>query len=104
MGIRRACSYRVRIKTPEPPDHYAAVLITIQQNKKNLVSKTLANLDSNDTHFIMNLTQEETKPFQEGVFAYLQFRGYITEYDAPGSKCWPVEVWPALDDQILGGE
>ena len=104
MGIRRACSYIVRIKTPIPPESYSSKLVTIQQKKRNLVSKKDAQLTIEDNRVVMKLTQAETQPFEAGVIAYLQFRGYIDEYNAPGSKCWPVEVWPALDDQILGGE
>ncbi len=104
MGIRRACSYRVRIRTTEPPDNYSDVLITIQQKKQNVISKGLADLDSDDTYIIMKLKQEETRQLESGIPTYLQFRGFIDEYNAPGSKCWPVEVLPTLDDRILGGD
>jgi len=104
MGIRRACSYCVRIKTLEPPDNYSDVLVTIQQKNRNIISKTLASLDSDDTYIIMRLNQSETRELEAGIPTYLQFRGYIEEYNAPGSKCWPIEVQPALDDRILGGD
>ena len=104
MAIRQACSYIVRIKTPRNPTEYEAILITIQQKKRNLVSKTLEDLQIDGNRVVMRLNQEETRPFEPAVPAFLQIRCYASEYDAPGSKPYPLEVWPALDDQILGGD
>lgn len=104
MGIRRACSYVVGIKTPAPPSYYSSILVTVQQDGDNLISKNLNSLESDDSRVYMKLNQEETRQFRAGVPAYLQVRCYSSEYHAPGSKCWRVDVWPALDDQILGGD
>ena len=104
MGIRRACSYQARIKTPVSPDQYTAILVTVQQDGANLISKDISELEFDEENVILNLNQEETKQFKESVPAYLQIRCYASEYHAPGSKCWPLDVLPALDDRILGGE
>ena len=104
MGIRRACSYQARIKTPTSPDHYTSILVTVQQDGENLISKDISELEFDEENVILNLNQEETKQFKESVPAYLQIRCYASEYHAPGSKCWPLDVLPALDDRILGGE
>lgn len=103
MGIRRACSYTATIRTPKPPGNYTAILVTIAQDGKNLVSKDLADLISDEANVIVRLTQEETAQFMDGVPAYMQIRCYAEPYDAPGSCAWPLDVWPALDDVILTG-
>lgn len=103
MGIRRACSYQVRITTPKPPSEYSAILVTVQQNGNNIINKPLSSLETDTKYVYMMLNQEETKQFYAGIPAYLQIRCFTSEYDAPGSKCWPIDVWPALNDTILGG-
>ena len=104
MSIKRACSYQATIKTPKAPSTYSEILVTFQQDGLNLIQKTLADLETDENNVIVNLTQEETAKFIATVPAYLQVRCYAEEYDAPGSKVWPLDVLPALDDQILGGE
>jgi len=104
MSIKRACSYQATIKTPKAPSTYSEILVTFQQDGVNLVQKTLADLETDENYVTVNLTQEETALFTAAVTAYLQIRCYAEEYDAPGSKVWPLDVHPALDDQILGGE
>lgn len=101
MGIRRACSYQATIKTPKAPSNYSKLLLTIAQNGQNLITKTESDLQTNDTSVIVKLTQAETKLFVDGTPAFLQLRCYAGAYDAPGSKVWPVEIWPALDDEVL---
>lgn len=101
MGLRRACSYKANITLPKTASTYSAILITIQQDGQNLVSKTKSQLTTSGSTVTMNLTQEETRQFEAGIPAYLQIRCFASATDAPGSACWPVEVWPALDDQIL---
>ena len=103
MAIKRACSYQATIKTPKAPDTYSSILVTFQQDGVNLISKDLTDLTCDENYVIVNLNQEETKLFQATIPAYLQIRCYAGEYDAPGSKIWPLDVYPALDDQILGG-
>lgn len=102
MGFRRACSYICRITPPEAPATYSDVLVTFQQNMTNLVTKDLTDLTVEDGAFIVKLTQAETKLFAAGVQAYLQIRCYAAEYNAPGSACWPIDVLPSLNDEILG--
>ena len=102
MGIRRACSYKATFTLPKTASNYSAILVTIQQKGRNLISKTKTQLTTDTTaRVVMNLTQAETRQFEAGVPAYVQIRCYASATDAPGSNCWPVEVWPALDDQIL---
>lgn len=106
MGIRRACSYKVTFHTPEAPPGYSAILITIQQDGANIINKT--GSDSGVTvgdDIVLELNQEETALLTAGT-ALIQIRCYASEYNAPGSKVWAVDVWPALNDSILpeGGE
>ena len=104
MSLVRACSYQASIKTPAAPDTYSAILVTFQQDGDNLISKTLEDLECDETYVYVNLNQEETKLFKASIPVYLQIRCFASEYEAPGSKVWPLDVFPALDDQILGGE
>ena len=101
MGIRRACTYKAVITLPKAASNYSKILITIQQNKQNLISKAKTDLTVSGSQVTMNLTQAETAQFVDGTQAWLQIRCYASATDAPGSACWPLEVWPALDDQIL---
>jgi hypothetical protein len=101
MGIRRACSYKAVFKTPVAPSNYTKILVTVQQDGINLITKNKSDLTLTSTTATMNLTQAETAQFESGKRAYIQIRCYKAAYDAPGSKVWPVDVWPALDDQIL---
>jgi len=102
-GFRRACSQQITIRTPNPPDSYTEMLLVISQDEQNLIVKDMSELETDEYCVIVNLTQEETKRFVAAVPAYLQLRCYSSPYDAPGSAEWPLEVWPALDDRILGG-
>lgn len=104
MGIRRACSYKVTFQTPEPPSNYSDILITFSQNGNILINKTRYNLLVEDFSVIAQLTQEETKLFTAGIPAQIQIRCFGGIYNAPGSNAFAVEVWPALNDTILGGE
>ena len=101
MGIRRACTYKAVFTGPVNMSTYSKILVTIQQNGQNLINKTQANLTTSGKTATMTLTQAETAQFIAGEPAYIQFRAYASATDAPGSKCFPVEVWPALNDQIL---
>ena len=101
MGIRRACSYRAVFKTPVAPSEYSKILVTVQQDGVNMISKSKTDLTIGTDSVTMNLTQEETYYFVDGVKAFVQIRCYKSAYDAPGSKCWAVPVWPSLDTQIL---
>lgn len=103
MAFRRACSYVCKITPPEPPENYSDVLVTFQQNKQDLVNKSLSDLTIDDGGFLVKLTQEETAMFVAGVRAWLQIRCFASTYNAPGSAAWAIEVMPALNDTILGG-
>ncbi len=105
MSFRRACSYTASFKTPKPPDTYSAIEVTFQQEEDNLVKNDLTSLRCDDAYVYVELTQEETARFKAGIPAYVQLRCYAGAYDAPGSKCYQLTVWPALADNILpGGE
>ena len=49
----------------------------------------------------VTLTQAETAQFKAGVPALLQLRCYASANEAPGSRAWSIDVYPALNDQIL---
>lgn len=101
MGIRRACSYKAVFKTPVAPSGYSRILVTVQQDGANIISREKSQLTVGTETVTMNLSQAETAQFVAGKRAFVQIRCYKSTYEAPGSKAWPVEVWPALDDQIL---
>lgn len=101
MGLRRACTYQATIRTPKAPSNYSKFLLTIQQNGQNLINKTQADLQTDATSVIVTLTQAETAQFVAGVPALLQLRCYASADEAPGSKAWSIDVYPALNDQIL---
>jgi len=104
MGIRRACSYQVSFQTPEPPSNYSDILVTFSQLGANLINKPRYNLLVEDYTVTAQLTQEETKLFEAGITTQIQIRCFGGVYNAPGSAVYSVEVWPALNDTILGGE
>ena len=104
MGIRRACSYQATFQTPEPPSNYSDILVTLAQNGVNLINKYRANLEITEKTVILKLTQEETKQFEAGQPAQIQIRCFGGTYKAPGSAAYSIDVWPALNDIILGGE
>lgn len=103
MALRRACSYQATFKTPEDPSSYSAILITIQQNGENIINKSLGDngLEIDEDVVVLNLNQEETALLTAGVPALIQIRCYLSEYNAPGSTAFAVDVGPALNDTIL---
>lgn len=104
MAIRRACSYQATIQTPKPPAIYSDILVTVAQNGENLINKPRYLLNIEEETVTLQLTQEETAQFEENVPAQIQIRCFAGVYDAPGSHVWTVDVLPALNDTILGGE
>lgn len=104
MGIRRACSYQATFQTPEPPSAYSDILVTVAQNGVNLINKYRSNLTITENTVILELTQEETRLFAAEIPAQIQIRCYGSAYNAPGSAAYTVDVWPALNDTILGGD
>lgn len=101
MALRRACSYQANIKTPEAPDTYSAILVTFQQNQQNLFNLDKSQLIIGEELVTVQLDQEQTRQFQSGVPAFLQIRAYKSQYEAPGSKVWTLDVYPALNDEVL---
>lgn len=101
MALRRACSYQANIKTPEAPDTYSAILVTFQQNQQNLFNLDKSQLIIGEEMVTVQLDQEQTRQFQAGVPAFLQIRAYKSQYEAPGSKVWTLDVYPALNDEVL---
>ena len=104
MGIRRACSYQATFQTPKPPSSYSEILVTFSQDGQNLINKARYQLNVEEFNVTAQLTQEETSLFEAGRTAQIQIRCFGAVYDAPGSAVFSVDVWPALDDRILGGE
>lgn len=104
MGIRRACSYQATFQTPKPPSNYSEILVTFSQDGEILINKLRYQLDVQDYTVTAQLTQEETSLFEAGKTAQIQIRCFGAVYDAPGSAVFSVDVWPALNDTILGGE
>ena len=101
MAIIQACSYTATIEPPLPPENYTAILASLAQDGKTLINKETADLLLQDGLIFVRLTQEETAVFKSGIPAFLQIRCYRGEYDAPGSQIWPVDVWPALNKEVL---
>lgn len=104
MALRRACSYQATFKTPEDPANYSAMLVTLHQNGQNLINKDQTQLTIDGDYVILQLDQEETKLFTAGKPALIQIRCYESQYNAPGSAAFQIDVAPALNDVILGGE
>jgi len=103
MAIRRACSYKASIRTPQPPVSYLDMLVTVAQNGVNVINKPKDTLLIDADTVTLQLTQEETAQFEAGVPAQIQIRCFAEVYDAPGSAVFTVDVLPALNDTILGG-
>ncbi len=104
MGLRRACSYQATFRTPEDPINYSEILVTLSQKGQQLINKYRSSLTLTESTVILQLTQEETAQFVAGIPAQIQIRCYGSAYNAPGSAAYVIEVWPALNDEILGGE
>lgn len=113
QGIRRAGTYPVTIHTPLPPAQYSKIRVTFSQDQAVVVEKK-----NGDSGFVINadsvevtLTQAETKLFkpsasspmgrERGMRAFMQCRCYKTSLDAPASFTWPLEVYDALNEEVL---
>ena len=101
MGMIRACSYTATIQTPQDPTSYSSILITFSQDGSIVLQKDETGVTFSGNKIIVQLTQAETKSFACGKKAYIQIRCYESAYNAPGSAIFAIDVWPALDDQIL---
>lgn len=101
MGLRIACSYKATIQMPESPANYSAILVTFAQNGQNLIDLDKTQLQTDGQNVIVQLDQNQTNLFEEGVPAFLQIRAYKSQYEAPGSRVWPLDVWPSLNREVL---
>lgn len=111
MAIKRACTYSVAISTPLNPSEYSAIEVTFAQDQVIKVQKTKSELQLTNSGVIVQLTQEETKLFDPsqkspmgtriGNPAYLQIRVFNSATNAPGSRCFPIEVYDSLSQVVL---
>lgn len=101
MALRRACSYQATFKTPEDPSNYSAILVTMRQDGVNLINKDENDLTIDGDVVVLNLDQDETKVFTAGRPALIQIRCYESQYNAPGSAVFAVDVGEALNDTTL---
>lgn len=104
MPIIQASSYAATIQTPLPAQNYSAIRVTFAQDGQTLLNKDETELLLQDGLVIVRLTQGETAGFKAGLPALLQIRVYRNPYDAPGSQIWPIDVWPALNQEVLPSE
>ena len=100
MAMVRACSYVAEIETPEAPSGYSAIQVTVMQGSTT-ITKTKSQLTLTENSIMLKLDQSETKQFTCGQNAYIQVRCYKSQYDAPGSEVFMVQVHPALNDEVL---
>ena len=113
MAIHRAGTYPVTIKTPQAPSEYSSILVTFAQNQQIIVEKGTGDSGFSTTADAVEvtLTQDETLLFQPTVgspmggtrapLAYIQIRCYKSSLDAPASAVWPLEVYDALNQEVL---
>ena len=101
MAFRRACSYTATIQTPEAPSNYSAILVTFAQDGENIIEKDETEITIGDANIVVKLDQTETKQFACGKKAFLQVRCYKSQYEAPGSAIWALDVCPVLNDEVL---
>lgn len=101
MAIIRACSYTATIQPPTDPSNYSAILVTFQQDGTNLINLDEDDITISDGKIIVNLDQTQTKLFACGKKALMQIRCYASQYEAPGSAVWAIDVCPALNDEVL---
>lgn len=101
MDLVRVCSFTVGVITPRAPSEYSKIIVTFAQNGKTVITKNKSDLELQSTGVKIQLTQAETAMFEAPGVALMQLRAYKSEYDAPGSKCWALNVYPALSEEIL---
>lgn len=101
MAIRQACSYQATVKMPEAAANYSAILVTFAQEQQNLITLGADDLEIDGQDIIIKLDQSQTSLFAAGIPAFLQVRAYKSQYVAPGSPAWAIDVLPALDPRIL---
>lgn len=115
MAIHRAGTYPVTIKTPLAPSEYSEILVSFAQGQQLVVEKKNGDTGFSTTEdaVVVVLTQAETLLFQptagspmggtRAPMAFLQIRCYKSDLDAPASAVWPIEVYDALNQEVLDG-
>ena len=101
MGLRVACSYKATFQLPEDPSNYTAILVTFSQRRQNLINLDKTQLQIDGQSVIAQLNQEQTNLFEANVPAFVQVRAYKSQYEAPGSHVWTIDVWPSLNQEVL---
>lgn len=101
MSIRRACSYSAAFTLPDDALSYTALLVTVSQNRKQIINKEMDQLALAGRVATLRLTQEETLLLSADYPAQLQIRAYKGAYDAPGSRIFTVDVNPSLNEEVL---
>lgn len=101
MSIRRACSYTGTFTLPDAASSYSALVVAISQNKQLIIKKTKADLELSGNEAAIKLTQQETLRLAAGTPAQIQIRAYKSDYEAPGSKIYTVDVYPSIDEEVL---
>lgn len=115
MAIHRAGTYPVTIKTPLAPSEYSEILVSFAQGQQIIVEKKNGDegFTATEDSVVVVLTQAETLLFQptagspmggtRAPMAFLQIRCYKSDLDAPASAVWPLEVYDALNQEVLDG-
>lgn len=113
MAIHRAGTYSATIKTPLAPSEYSKIRITFSQNQQEILIKNQGDtgVTIGEDYVEVTLTQNETLLFRpsapspmgapSGAPAFLQVRCYASDLDAPASATWRIEVYDALNQEVL---
>lgn len=101
MPIIKGASFAATIQTPLPAESYSALRVTFAQGGQVIAAKDKTALLLQNGLVIAQLSQEETLGFMAGAPALMQIRCYRSEYDAPGSCCWPIPVLPSNEEEVL---
>lgn len=109
--MKRACSYNVAVATSVDARTYSKILVTFAQDQEILITKTEADFDVQEAGFTVQLSQEETLQFRPslksvmgrriGSPVYMQVRAYRTNYDAPGSDNYEIDVIDSHSEEVL---
>ena len=111
--MHRAGTYPATIKTPLPPAEYSAIRVSFAQDQQELVVKDLGDsgLSIDEETVTVILTQTETLLFRpsapspmgekQGAPAFMQIRCFKDQLDAPASACWRIDVFDAINREVL---
>ena len=112
-GINRLGTYSCSFRSRRDPAEYSKILVTFSQGQQIIVEKTQGDtgLEINGNLIEITLTQEETSRFRPSAgspmgratapTAFVQIRAYKGPLDAPAGKTWPLNVYDALDEEVL---